>query len=82
MFEVTRYNGPNDAQAVAEWVRSELSRLEQSFFDLDMIQLKETFVAVPFPRDGMTVFADGTQWNPGAGRGVYTFYGGVWNKLG
>lgn len=82
MFEVTRYNGPPDPLAVAEWVRRELGRLEQSFFDLDMIQLKETFVVVQFPREGMVVFADGVQWNPGGGRGFYGYHTGAWNKLG
>jgi hypothetical protein len=32
--------------------------------------------------DGLTAFADGTNWNPGAGQGVYTYYAGAWNKLG
>lgn len=32
--------------------------------------------------DGLTVKADGTTWNPGAGAGIYTYYGGAWNKLG
>lgn len=34
------------------------------------------------PRDGITVLADGTDWNPGAGQGVYTYYNGAWHKLG
>jgi hypothetical protein len=32
--------------------------------------------------DGLTVLADGTDWNPGGGQGVYTYYAGTWNKLG
>ena len=42
------------------------------------------FVNVPptKPREGLTTGADGTNWNPGAGKGVYTYYSGVWNKLG
>lgn len=32
--------------------------------------------------EGLTVLADGIGWNPGGGQGVYTYYGGVWNKLG
>jgi hypothetical protein len=34
------------------------------------------------PREGMVYGADGTNWNPGAGKGVYAFYSNVWNKLG
>lgn len=33
-------------------------------------------------REWMTVAADGTNWNPGSGRGVYTYYTGAWHKLG
>ena len=32
--------------------------------------------------DGLTVMADGTDWNPGSGQGVYAFYNSTWNKLG
>lgn len=43
--------------------------------------------------EGMTVLADGTNWNPhtgshggggsgGSGQGVYTYYNATWNKLG
>lgn len=39
-------------------------------------------VALTKPRDGLVVFADGTNWNPGAGAGIYAYHSGVWNKLG
>lgn len=32
--------------------------------------------------DGLTVLADGTNWDPGSGQGVYTYYAAAWNKLG
>lgn len=41
--------------------------------------------APPVRRPGgvaIIAYADGTDWNPGAGEGVYAFYSGVWNKLG
>jgi hypothetical protein len=34
------------------------------------------------PAEGQIVLADGTDWNPGAGAGVYCFYNGSWKKLG
>lgn len=34
------------------------------------------------PYEGLTVGADGTNWNPGGGQGVYTYYNSTWNKLG
>lgn len=32
--------------------------------------------------DGLIVYADGTNWNPGGGEGVYVYYAGQWNRLG
>jgi hypothetical protein len=32
-------------------------------------------------QDGTVVYADGTNWNPGAGAGLYLRDGGAWNKL-
>ncbi len=32
-------------------------------------------------RDGLLVYADGTNWNPGLGEGVYAYYNSTWNKL-
>lgn len=31
---------------------------------------------------GMVAFADGTDWDPGSGQGVYCYYNSAWNKLG
>ena len=33
------------------------------------------------PREGMFVFADGTTWDPGSGRGLYQYVSGAWAKL-
>ena len=33
------------------------------------------------PRDGDIVLADGTEWDPGSGEGVYCYYNNMWNKL-
>ena len=45
--------------------------------------LEVTTVAPTKPRTGMLRIADGTSWNPGSGRGVYWYDGGVpgWVKL-
>jgi hypothetical protein len=34
------------------------------------------------PYEGMMVGADGTEWNPGSGRGVYARVNSAWVKLG
>lgn len=33
------------------------------------------------PEDGMLVYADGTNWNPSSGAGVYAREAGAWVKL-
>jgi hypothetical protein len=45
------------------------------------LQLQVLNVAPTKPRDGMVVVADGTNWNPGSGAGVYARIGGSWVKL-
>ncbi len=32
--------------------------------------------------DGLQVFADGTNWNPGSGQGFYGYYAAAWHFLG
>lgn len=38
-------------------------------------------VAPTRPREGDVTGADGTNWNPGGGKGIYAYYNGTWNKL-
>lgn len=69
-------------EAVAAWISRELLQLERTFRELDEVQLVELHVEPERPRDGLTVFADGTDWNPGSGQGIYTYYASAWHKLG
>lgn len=63
-------------------VNTELEQIEQAFAEQDFVQLVTTNVEPAKPRDGLTVLADGVNWNPGSGQGVYTYYNGAWRKLG
>lgn len=72
-----------DLAALENYIESELQRLAN---DLEAniiakVQLAETFVVPIKPRDGLLVFADGTSWNPGSGRGVYVYSSSAWVKL-
>lgn len=41
-----------------------------------------TYVAPAKPRQGDIRFADGTDWNPGSGEGLYIYLSaGSWSKL-
>lgn len=66
----------------AKWLQEELNKIEQAFRQFNYLQLDSLFVEPEKPRDGLTVVADGTAWNPGSGQGVYTYYNGAWHKLG
>lgn len=68
-------------EALAEYVLKEFEAVERAFNMQDFVQLKQRNSEPAKPRDGMVVYADGTNWNPGSGEGIYAYYGGVWNKL-
>lgn len=69
------------------WMNSYFQIIAESFN-----RIRNTFVFEPVnieparKYDGLTVFADGTSWNPGAGRGIYYWdsssgASGAWLKL-
>ena len=70
-----------EVQRLAGALERELLRLtEASVFS--SIILEPQNVEPEKVQDGLTVLADGTNWNPGSGQGVYTYYNSTWNKLG
>ena len=71
---------PSDAPA---WMRRELlSIAESQRREVPFIQLVMLYAEPVRPREGFVALADGTEWDPGSGAGVYCYYGGAWNKLG
>ena len=82
-YRAGRFQGdPSSVEAVSSFVQGELEEIEAAFFDLDMIQFVTQNVAPTKPREGMTALADGTNWDPGGGQGLYIYYASAWNKLG
>jgi hypothetical protein len=63
-------------------VEEELQKLERALEQTEGTQFVVLHRPPIRPRDGLTVFADGSDWDPGSGQGVYTFYNNAWNKLG
>jgi hypothetical protein len=67
----------------------ELKRYCYDMFRLvaNAIELLETgrfdvqYAAPAKAREGTLAFADGTQWNPGSGKGFYEYRSGAWVKL-
>ena len=81
---VTRWT-PNPApinnDQLSDYLFHELNRLSDIIFNLDVMRLEQTNVAPEKPRDGDIRYADGTNWNPGGGIGIYAYVGGSWTKL-
>lgn len=79
---------PNPAPVIPEelpdYLFNELNRLSDILFNIDTFRLEETNVAPDKPRDGDIRYADGTNWNPGSGRGIYAYIDDgtpSWEKL-
>jgi len=78
---------PEQCPAVANvdelriWVEAEFRRLAQSFEVVDNIRYNVLYAAPAGPIAGLTVFADGTTWDPGSGRGLYEYRTSSWIKL-
>ena len=66
------------------YLRDELDKIAEVLGRLEVpsIALVELHDEPAYLFEGMVVFADGTDWNPGSGKGVYARHGGVWNLLG
>ena len=68
-------------ERLIDYVEAQFQEIESAFLESLALELRPIHAAPKRPREGMIVFADGTDWNPGAGKGVYTYSGGVWSKL-
>ena len=74
--------GITDADALRSWIEDNLNRISLAFEQQSFLILPELNKAPAKPRDGLVVRADGINWNPGAGQGVYCFYNSTWNHMG
>lgn len=64
------------------YIQRELNRVAATFEVAIAREVEFLAVAPAKPREGMIRGADGTNWNPGAGKGVYAYYTGAWHLLG
>lgn len=74
---------PSDPQQLAAAVQNELRRLALVMAQpTDYAALKTLHAAPKRIFDGMLVIADGTNWNPGSGAGLYARRSGAWVFIG
>ena len=66
------------------WILDEFRHLSDTLSELetDTVLLKEWNAEPVKLYNGLVVYADGTNWNPGSGRGVYAYESGSWKLLG
>lgn len=72
---------PTDPAQLPGFFRDELNNVARGTVT-DLLQLQPQAVAPPKPRAGLLTEADGTNWNPGSGAGLYIFRAGAWVFLG
>lgn len=62
------------------WATQELQRVATAFTAAQTPTIPVLTAAPPKPITGQLVFADGTIWDPGSGRGLY-YYDGSWKFI-
>lgn len=73
---------PADPGQLQRYLREEFLRVKAMFDALAAGHLDKSYAPPAKPRDGDIRYADGVQWNPGSGAGLYYFNGTAWIFLG
>ena len=72
-----------DATTVMGYLYNELLGISAALEGIEKGQyLPVLHVAPTRPRTAQVVFADGTDWDPGSGEGLYIYYAAAWHFLG
>lgn len=72
---------PRDVPNMARYLFRELQRVSEQFLNQD-IAVKTKNVEPTKPFEGLMVQADGTNWDPGSGAGLYIYRSNAWVFLG
>lgn len=63
------------------YLKGELEKISMAFQEPDFVVHQVLHAEPPRPTAGYLAFADGTDWNPGSGRGFYEYRTNSWVKL-
>jgi|TARA_R110002167_G_scaffold28386_4_gene95618 hypothetical protein len=69
----------SNINTLRNWVSGELLRISNALSKTD-IEISVINAAPAKPQRGQVIFADGTNFNPGNGRGLY-YYDTAWIKI-
>lgn len=72
---------PTQPEELSSYLQDELRRVSETINNIAAGNLDVSHVAPDKPREGDIRYADGTDWNPGTGSGVYVYGGSSWIKL-
>lgn len=78
MSELSYTNVPSDPEELQAFLVDILRQLEQILGEVHIVPVQH--VEPDRLYEGMLVFADGTDWDPGSGRGFY-YYDAGWVQL-
>jgi len=77
-------NPSEDKTDLGQYVARELQKISDEFRtnQVEGIEFKVWNVEPDKPRTGQAYYADGSDWNPSGGEGLYIYLsGGTWSKL-
>lgn len=80
MYVPSPYSGPIDAPTLQSYLERELDAIMRELAETTVVELRPVYAEPSKPRTGMIVYADGTEWNPGSGAGLYV-YKGSWTFI-
>ncbi len=72
---------PEQVDDLGGYVVTELKRLGNILLNQSIFRLERTHIEPSRPRTGDVRYADGTDWNPGSGEGIYFYNGTQWQNL-
>jgi hypothetical protein len=67
-----------DASELRRYMEEELRKISEALNETPVLEMRTSNAAPKKPRTGLTVYADGVNWNPGSGAGTYTWNGSAW----
>lgn len=72
---------PRDSKSLQRFLQDEFKKIQNAVNAVALGHLDETHVSPAKPRTGDLRIADGTNWNPGSGSGMYFYQDSTWNFL-
>lgn len=73
---------PDDVDQLRRYLLEELAKVKAAIDAVADGFAPVVYAAPAKPKPGMLRNADGMQWNPGSGAGLYRYGNGTWNFLG